>query len=279
MNQSNQIEIFSDTKCILGEGPLWNRNTEELFWVDIKTHTIYSKSTTTLIEKKWQLEIGVSAVIYAIDDYILFCANGNIYKLVLATGAVELVRECIALKDGIRTNDARVDKHGCLWFSTMSDEGKEGQGSIYRVTDTKVITVADNITIPNSICFSADKKIAYYTDSALQKIFMVKLNSSGNPVTGTTELFVDLTGTSNIPDGSVTDTHGNLWNAQWDGWRIVCYTPTGKEKQVIELPIQRPTCPCFGTTENVIYVTSADTDVSSSLKDDGKTYQVTNTVN
>ena len=60
------------------------------------------------------------------------------------------------------------------------------------------------------------------------------------------------------PDGSCVDAAGCLWNAEYGGYRLVRYAPSGKVDRKIELPVANLTCCCFGGRHlDVLYVTSA----------------------
>jgi len=61
-----------------------------------------------------------------------------------------------------------------------------------------------------------------------------------------------------MPDGSCVDADGCLWNAQWNGARVIRYTPTGIIDRVVALPVRNPTCVAFGGSAfNVLYITTA----------------------
>lgn len=59
-------------------------------------------------------------------------------------------------------------------------------------------------------------------------------------------------------DGSCIDQHACLWNANWDGARIVRYDPEGEVLQTIELSFKKPTsCVFGGVGGNTLFITSA----------------------
>ena len=71
-------------------------------------------------------------------------------------------------------------------------------------------------------------------------------------------MFVDLSAEPGLPDGSVVDADGCLWNAQWQGSKLVRYRPDGSVEREVALPVSNPTCLAFGGPElDVLFVTSA----------------------
>jgi L-arabinonolactonase len=61
-----------------------------------------------------------------------------------------------------------------------------------------------------------------------------------------------------VPDGSIVDADGCLWNAQWNGGRVLRYTPDGRVDRVIEVPVMNPTCVAFGGPGlDTLFITSA----------------------
>jgi sugar lactone lactonase YvrE len=75
--------------------------------------------------------------------------------------------------------------------------------------------------------------------------------------------FAGTMGQAATPDGSAIDSEGFLWNAQWDGWRVVRYAPDGRLDRVIDLPVQRPTSCTFGGPGGAtLFITSARDDLT-----------------
>ena len=65
------------------------------------------------------------------------------------------------------------------------------------------------------------------------------------------------------PDGMTVDSQGFIWNAMWDGWRVVRYAPSGEIDREIKLPVPRPTSVCFGGPRmDQLFITSASDGLS-----------------
>jgi sugar lactone lactonase YvrE len=61
-----------------------------------------------------------------------------------------------------------------------------------------------------------------------------------------------------VPDGSVIDADGCLWNAQWNGWRIARHKPDGTIDRVVEMPCRNPTSLAFGGRKlDTLYITTS----------------------
>jgi L-arabinonolactonase len=72
------------------------------------------------------------------------------------------------------------------------------------------------------------------------------------------QVFATFDNQPGTPDGSCVDADGCLWNAQWNGSRVVRYTPSGRIDRVIEMPVHKPTCLAFGGAKlDTLYITSA----------------------
>ncbi len=90
-------------------------------------------------------------------------------------------------------------------------------------------------------------------DSSLQTIFIHETADLSK-----VRPFAHTRGQPASPDGSAVDAEGYLWNAQWDGARVVRYAPDGRIDRIVEMPVARPTSCAFGGEDfTTLYVTSA----------------------
>lgn len=261
--------IHDETKCSLGEGPLWHPLRKQLFWFDINGHCLHCKGQV------WQFETFVSAAGWIDEDHLLIASAKELFTFNLQTGNRRSVSPLEADDSVTRSNDGRADPWGGFWIGTMGINLEPHAGAIYRYYKGELREVRVEITVSNSICFSPDRRNAYYTDTPTQKIMRQPLDKDGWP---TDELFVhiDLTGTDFRPDGSVVDKNGTLWNAQYGAGRIAAYGADGQELTSYDLPASQTTCPAFGGEDmKTLFCTSAAQDVDGEA--DGKTFAIETT--
>jgi sugar lactone lactonase YvrE len=120
-----------------------------------------------------------------------------------------------------------------------------------------------SIHISNSICWNADGTILYFADSPSHRIRAFDLEPDG---TICAERQFAMTAVEAAPDGSDTDRHGNVWNAEWGGAQITVYAPDGSIALQFAVPVSQPTCVAFGGPElDHVFVTSAREDLSADM--------------
>ena len=255
---SDKAELFIDCRNSLGEGPFWHPSRGELLWFDIHPGDLYSADTKGNIVGKWNFGEPVAAAALVDHDTILVASATAIVEFSFKTGAQKKIAPLEAENATTRANDSRVSPHGGWWIGTMGLHGEKNAGKVYHYRDGKFTTILSDITIPNSTCFSPDGKIAYFSDSPSRQIRKVSLDAATGLPNGPWEVFVDINGSKAVPDGSVVDSEGCLWNAEYGGGRVVRYTPDGKVDRIVELPCPHVTCPAFGGDDlRTLYITTA----------------------
>lgn len=269
---SAAVQIFDDRLCQLGEGPLWHPERGQLFWFDINAKRLLSRDASG--PTMWQFDEHVSAAGWIDHKTLLVASETALFRFDIATGAREHVIALEADNPVTRSNDGRADPWGGFWIGTMGKQAEDRAGAIYRFYQGQLEPLYHDITISNAICFSPDRKFAFYTNTPTRQIMRQTLDGEGWP-TGPATVFVDLNGEGLNPDGAVVDAEGYLWNAQWGANRVTRYAPDGRVDRTVHLAATQPSCPAFGGKDLTdLYVTSATESLSRPTDADGRVLTV-----
>lgn len=256
------MKTFSQDKLALGEALLWHAQRNTLFWLDILNRRLFEKrleSYNNSADNSWSLPEH-SSVLAAdtFDNAILWMVTErSVGKFNLNTAEYEPI-----LLHGtdplFRANDGSVSPDGSFWFGTMEWVPTGINGSIYCVTSSGELREQGvRIGIPNTFAWSADGLLLYVSDSFRKKIFSFEVEDS-RIKPGTRQLVVNLDTSESTPDGGAIDQECNLWNAHWDGHKLVKYDLGGRTLGVLTVPVPRPTSCCFGGPEmKHLFITSA----------------------
>jgi sugar lactone lactonase YvrE len=254
------MKCFDETLCALGEGPLWHPLTGTLYWFDILEKRLYARQGEA--RREWQFEEHHSAAGWLDERHLLIASESGLWRFDTESGGRERVVALEADNPVTRSNDGRADPWGGFWIGSMGKRAEKGAGAIHRYYRGELRRLYEGITVANAISFAPDRSCAYYTDTHTQRVMRQPLAAETGWPEGAPATFLDLRAARLNPDGAVTDMAGNLWVACWGAARMVCYSPQGRELQMIEVPARQPTCPAFGGPElRDLYVTSARTDL------------------
>lgn len=260
---TNTPYVFAKTQCSLGEGPLWSKAHNALFWADINNCHVYMQGTNESLQR-WEFDEPITAFaqIPQSTDLMLSTASG-LYRWSPQTHQRTLIHPIEDQNPITRSNDARTDLHGGFWISSMGYKLEKDVGSLYRFFKGELIKLRNNITIPNSLCFSPDGRYGYFSDTVTSQIIRWALDPQTGLPDGPAEVFVDISDTGFGPDGSVIDAEGYLWNAQWGGYRVARYKPDGTLDQIVEIEASQASCPAFGGEDfKTLYITTARENLS-----------------
>lgn len=254
--------VYDNRGCFLGEGPLWHPERGQLFWFDIINCTLMTVENGE--QKQWTFDEKVSAAGWVDKDTLLIASETSLSRLDLISGERRKICDLEADNPVTRSNDGRADPWGGFWIGTMGKSAEAGAGSIYRFYKGELRRLVPNVTITNAICFSPDRRSAYFADTDRQIVWRQPLaDSDGWPV-GEADEFLDLSNDGLYPDGAVVDSQGNFWNAQWGASRVACYAPDGSFLRAIEAPAAHTSCPAFGGEHfNQLFVTTAQQGLSN----------------
>ena len=242
--------------CDLGEGPLWHPKLKSLFWFDINAFKMFNWKDDKL--KTWDFSEPVSAAGWIDEDSLIIASASALIKLSLSSDTRKVLVDLEADIPHTRSNDGRADPWGGFWIGTMGLHAEKGAGAIYRFYKGELKKLHKKITIPNSICFSPEKNFVYFADTRKEKIWRQDLDQLNGWPMNKPIVFIDFKAQGIHPDGSVCDSEGFLWNAQYGASRLARYSPEGELDRVENFPVSQVTCPAFGGEYfDTIFVTSA----------------------
>lgn len=253
-----KADLLFDCKQELAEGVIWDAQQRRLIWVNIHEGEIWqSKDGAAPTCVKFDEKVG-SFCIRKTGGFALATASG--FALVDAGfqsfKSVALVERDLS---STRLNDGRCDRQGRFVAGGICDaEGRPAISAVYRLDpDLSVEKIIGNVSIGNSICFSLDGATMYFTDMPSGNIMMFDYDVSTGKVSNG-RVFTDGDGEPGLPDGSVIDSEGFLWNARWGGSRVSRFNKEGRVDRYVDVPVSQVSCVGFGgDTYNDMFITTA----------------------
>ena len=271
-----EAHAIVEAPCELGEGPSWDARRGEFRWLDILGRRLHRYRLEDGDHQSQALDelVSFAAPLTSGDD--LLVTEHGLKERDHAHGGVSPWREVEAANPVTRSNDARIDRHGGLWFSTMGKAAEAAAGSLYRLHRGEVFCLKQDITIPNALCFSPDGRLGYFTDTATGVVMRWALDAEGFPLRqdggaflqdgvaarpeqlAEPEPWADFNDDPGNPDGAVIDADGYMWLALWGSGRVARLTPDGEEVGHVRVNADQPSCPAFGGRElTTLLITTA----------------------
>ncbi|MEC4724568.1 SMP-30/gluconolactonase/LRE family protein [Shewanella sp. D64] len=244
----------------LGEGVLWDDLSQKVWWTDIEECVLYAFEPQQQTLEQWQMperlcsfalteKEGLILGAFA-SGFALFCLHNNQLKWI--------ARPELTLS-GNRLNDGRVDAAGRFWCGSMveTDEARPNSGSLYCISKGICDCREQGFQIFNGLSWSPDNRWLYCADSDRNVIYRHAFDHNTGQI-GIAEVLAT-TPKQIHPDGSIMDSEGGLWNAQWGGSRVVRYDTAGEIQFVLNLPVTQPSCVAFGgEAMDLLFITSAN---------------------
>lgn len=262
--------IWCGEPCSLGEGPLSHHGRSSLVWCDILGRAVFERPFDGGEVRRFDLPIMPSACGIIDERSVLIATERDLRRLDLDDASTEeLIR--LPAHPELRSNDGRTHPSGAFWIGTMAKRGIGPPGAIYRYFEGKLTLLVDNVGTPNSICFTPDGLLAYFADTTKRTIWQVPTDPATGEIVGDKKIFVRLdAATAGVPDGSVLDERGRLWNSRWAGGAVDVYDASGRLVESYPVPARQPTCPAFiGKHLSELVTTSARAGLKEPASEDG----------
>jgi sugar lactone lactonase YvrE len=254
----DQVELVCDVRAELGEGPIWDPRLRQLVFVDIHRHQIHLYDPATGRHRVMSPGLPVSAIGLRSAGGWIAAAAGSLFDVDSDTGRLELRAEVEAESRRTRMNDGAVDPAGRFWAGTMSLDGIEGQGTLYRCEiDGSVHPVIAPVTTSNGPAWSPDGRFMYYVDTRTRRVDVLDFDVESGRCTNRRP-FVTFTEGPGRPDGVIVDRDGGVWVGLWLGFAVHRYLPDGTLDMVVPVPTASATKCAFGGDDLTdLYITTA----------------------
>lgn len=250
--------LVVDCANLHGEGCFWNPTDGCIWWTDIEGKSLWSFNPTSGKSTSFAMPDRVCCFAPRQKGGLIVAFADRVVLFDLHSSKTQLV--CLFEPDNphTRLNDGRVDREGNFIVGGMNEVTGEANSSVIRITpDLRVDTLLTQVSCANSTCFSQDGKTMFFADTPDREICVFDYESKAGVLTNR-QVRASFDEDFGLPDGSCVDSEGGLWNAVWEGHKVVRVAPNGQIDQVINIPTWKPTCCTFGGEDlETLYITTS----------------------
>ena len=249
--------ILHKENTILGEGPVWDHRSQELWWVDIKRHLLHCYHPESGKNHSYDIGQFVGAAVPCKREGFILALHHGFAFYDPVTQHLDLIKDPEAHLN-TRFNDGKCDPAGRFWAGTMSlDHPREPIGSLYCLGPVNLTHELSDITISNGLAWTSDTKTMYYIDTTTQNVlrfdYEISTGTKSNP-----SIALKFEG-EDWPDGMCIDENDHLWIAFYGQGKVCCFDPLTQQKlNEIKVAASCTTSCAFGG-ENLdqLFITSA----------------------
>lgn len=249
-----KIAPLGETRCRLGEGPVWDSRDGALYWVDALAPALHRYDSATRQTASWELR-GRSVGSLALRERggLILAMDLGIHAFDPRDERLETIATPLAGRDRLRFNDGKVDPFGAFVTGAMTIDLRERDDCPMIRLETSLETrrLLDGFACFNGPCFDPGRGRLYVSGRRDDAIEVFDYAAGDLPANG--RVLID--GVN--PDGATVDADGYLWSAQWDEGCLLRISPDGEIDRRLALPGQVVTSVMFGGTDlDRIYVTT-----------------------
>ena len=255
--KTSKPECIWQTKAFLGEGALWVKSLNSIYFTDIKRKKIFTFNTKTKRKKIIKINKEIGFLSHIKKNIFILGLKGEL-RIVNLKNNKKIKSIFIEIDKPLnRLNDGKTDPSGRLWFGSMDNLERNIQnGSLYCLNKNLKLKMVDNkYMITNGPAFINEKNF-YHTDTKKRIIYKIKIDKNLNILEK--KIFKKFLGVEGFPDGMTTDRFKNLWVCHFGGSSISVFNQKGKKIYKIKLPAKNVTnCAFGGADNNDLYITTA----------------------
>lgn len=253
-----RAELIVDCKNEHGEGVFWNPSDGRIWWTDIQGRALWSFDPDTTQSTSIPMEDRVCCFAPRAAGGLIVAYSDRVVLFDPETKQETLVTLFEPENPETRLNDGRTDRQGRLVVGGMNEVSGKPDSSVISIDgNLKVQTLIDQISCANSICFSPAGNTMFFADTPDREILAFDYEKGRGTLTNK-RLHASFKQEPGLPDGSCVDAEGGVWNAEWEGHRVVRVAPNGTIDRVIDVPVWKPTCCAFGGPNlDTLFITSS----------------------
>jgi sugar lactone lactonase YvrE len=252
--------------CSLAESPRYAHG--GWAWVDINTRTLYRLNQSDVLNTALH-NTTLLNTLHLPDEIgcVLPTANKNIWVGLGRQGGWLIEDDTCTLKLNApydsskhRFNDGRADRAGRIWISTLVDARSPATAALYCIEAGQAKPKINDLIVGNGLAFSPQGDSVFLSDTRHKCIWRFDYELETGAL-GNRQLIKQYSEGTARPDGACFSADGNYWVAILEGYRLDRFSERGEYIESIELPLAKPTMPCFGGAQgNVLLVCSAQAD-------------------
>ena len=259
----HNIKAIKGSKSVLGEGPLYLKNEDALYWTDIKACKLYKYDVTSQEIFDYQFDKPIGSFAFTSTNEIIATTNEGFEYLNLINKNSTHIINPEEDKPQNRFNDGKCDKFGRYFAGTMDNNEESVTGALYCYDGNSVEKKEDNLFISNGLGWNKDSTKFYLTDSPKRVIYIYDYDVTTGNISNK-KIFAQINEKDGYPDGLCIDDEDHIWSAHWDGWKITRYAPDGAIDSIYDLPVPKVTSCNFGGKDlTTLFITTASFGLSS----------------
>lgn len=235
-----RAEQLTEPVAYHGEGPVWSPSWGGLRWVDMLAGDILALGPGAAVTRRHVARIAAAVRPRRAGGAVIGVERG--FALEDPAGAITVLDD-LWTDPGLRMNEGGCDPQGRFYCGSMAYDQRPGTASLHRLDPSgEVEVVLTGVTVSNGLEWSPDGSLAYYIDTATQRIDVFDYDERAG-LTGR-RTFADVAPEN--PDGLTVDADGGVWVALAGGGAVRRYSAAGRLDEVVEVATGKVTACTFG---------------------------------
>ena len=263
-----QAELVLDARAELAECPLWSVAEQCLYWIDIAGRRLHRYDPQTGLDRLWWMPCEPGCIALADGGGLVAALRDGFYRFYPEQSRLHKLAGAPYDTVDTRFNDGRCDASGRFWAGAMYQPRTSEQAAMFCLEQGAVRPGWGpqdglGVKVSNGLAFAADGHALYQSDTPNHVIYRFAFDAATGQV-GERSMFARLPvkGEEAVyggrPDGAAIDAEGCYWSAQYEGGRVLRFSPQGEIIGIVHVPVTRPTMVAFGGADlRTLYVTSA----------------------